>query len=205
MVLTSNGRIRMSMLLAIEGIDGSGKSTLARGLTAALRRRGRRVALVSEPSSGTFGRRARAFGADRPLSAALFFTMDRTLVRPALEQALRTHDLVIQDRSFYSTLAYQGGQIPRALRLELGQLEREVARVPDHVLLLHGPVDLALQRVRTRSRTVHPLEKRRLLARVQAEYLALARKEPARFTRLPFAMTGPEILERALRALDPWV
>jgi dTMP kinase len=100
--------------IIIEGIDGTGKSTLARAVGDALKSRGRDVLLTHEPSdlpsgklilerlaSGEFSTTAHEwmgmFIADRRLSID-------TIVRPALKSGKD----VIQDRSMYSTLVYQG-------------------------------------------------------------------------------------------------
>lgn len=192
---------KRGLLVAVEGIDGSGKSTVARELARHLREEGLKVTLRQEPSQGPFGTRARTFGPKRPLSAALFFTMDRKQSLPSLERSLRTHEVVVQDRSFYSTLAYQGSQVSLRERKELAQLQRELTIVPDLVVLLHGPVDVAVSRVRHRSRVLHPFEKERFLRQVQQEYLNLARRERERFVRIPFDQDPKSVLGAAKAAV----
>jgi dTMP kinase len=162
-------------LVAIEGIDGSGKSTLRGALARELRRRGWAVGLWREPSRPAIGRTALALAPVDPVGAAIHFTLDRLLARPRLERLLRARDLVLSDRSFYSTLAYQGSDLPPRGRRALERLQRSVARSPDLVLWVDLPVDEALRRIGIRGAPRAPVERRRTLRRVSASYRAMAR------------------------------
>lgn len=100
--------------IVIEGIDGTGKSTLAQRLAEALRARGRDVLLTNEPTKLPSGKLILERLTDKSLKLTAhewlgMFVADRrmnidTIVKPALERGTD----VIQDRSFYSTLVYQG-------------------------------------------------------------------------------------------------
>ena len=104
--MTARGRY-----IALEGFDGSGKSTQAELLAA-----GRDALLTREPGGTPLGEalrdvllRADADHAPSPRTEALLFCADRaehiaTVVAPALEGGRD----VITDRSYGSTLAYQG-------------------------------------------------------------------------------------------------
>jgi dTMP kinase len=187
--------------LAVEGIDGSGKSSLVRALATELRDRGITVATVAEPTSGRLGKLARSLVTEDPLGAALIFTLDRMGSRGKLERLLATNSCVICDRSFYSTLAYQGSLLPPAIRSQLRRLEEQVALSPDLILLLEGPLDLALARLDRRGGR-DSIEQRKLLRRVSAEYARLARKEPLLFVHLDFTRSRSELVERALQAVS---
>ena len=164
------------LLIALEGIDGAGKSTLQSRLAARLRAACFRVARWREPSDDALGARAQAVGSTEPWTAALIFTLDRVRARPALERRIAHADVVLSDRSFFSTLAYQGSALPSRERQTLVSFERSVARIPDVVLWLRLPVDVALARVGRRGRARAPLEKVRTLRRVDREYARLARR-----------------------------
>src|SRR5262245_21254950 len=100
--------------IVIEGIDGTGKSTLAARLADALRARGRDVVITNEPSKLPSGRLITERLADSSIKLSAWewlgmFVADRRanidgIVKPALERGAD----VLQDRSFYSTLVYQG-------------------------------------------------------------------------------------------------
>ncbi|HZY91812.1 MAG TPA: dTMP kinase [Thermoplasmata archaeon] len=162
-------------LVAVEGVDGAGKSTFVRGLADALRKDGYTVSLWREPTDSAISARAIAAGTDQPWTAALFFTLDRAHARPALERLLDRSDLVLSDRSFYSTLAYQGSRFPPRDRPGLAALERAVAHLPDRVVWLRISPSVALRRVRTRGKPPAPLERIRTLRGVARTYGRLAR------------------------------
>jgi dTMP kinase len=183
--------------LAIEGIDGVGKSTLLRGLARALRRRGLSVAVRREPADPRLGALAQAAAAEDPWTGAVYFTVDRHLAAPDLERALREHDMVLQDRSYFSTLAYQGSALPPADRRRLAQLQRSATRSPDRVILLDLPTSRALERLGGRSTRRGPLERRATLDRVARAYRSLAR---ANHWQVLDARTPPSALVRDVLA-----
>lgn len=168
-------RRRRGRLVALEGIDGAGKSTLARAIATSLRRQGYSVALRHEPSDPRLGSLAQSVSRDDAWSGAVYFTVDRFIARPALERDLSKHDVVLTDRSFYSTLAYQGSTLAPQERRRLHELERMATREPDQVILLEIPSRLALRRLGGRKHVRGPLEERATLARVARAYRALAR------------------------------
>ena len=169
-------RRRSGLLVALEGIDGVGKSTLAGALLRTATRRGVRAVARREPTDRTLGHLAQEASLRDPWTGAVYFTVDRFLARPALEKELARYPLVITDRSFYSTLAYQGSALGRSLVRELGELSRRATRTPDVVILLDlDPVE-ALRRLGLRGRGRGPLERRRTLERVARAYRALARR-----------------------------
>ena len=162
-------------LVALEGIDGAGKSTLARALVRVLRNRGLSVGIRHEPSDRKLGSLAQIVSREDAWTGAVYFTVDRYLARPALEKALARHDVVVSDRSFYSTLAYQGSVLPPRDRRRLQELERTATRVPDRVILLEIDPRVAMRRLGGRARMRGPLEERRTLERVAHAYRELAR------------------------------
>jgi dTMP kinase len=167
---------RTGRLIAIEGIDGAGKSTLTRALAAALRRRGWSVALHREPVDRRLGALAQSASVRDPWTGAVYFTVDRHLADRRLRGRLAKHDLVLTDRSFYSTLAYQGSALPPRDRARLEALQREATVTPDRVLLVRISPEFALGRVGGRQKTRGPLERRRTLERVARAYDRLSRR-----------------------------
>jgi len=145
--------MKHGVLIAVEGIDGSGKSTQVQRLAAALRAAGHDVVATREPSVGPFGQRIRAMvhsgEAAAPEEELRWFLADREQhVREVIEPALAAGKVVITDRYFLSTAAYQGA---RGLGAEaiLKQCEERFP-LPDLALVLD--VDPALGLARARSR-----------------------------------------------------
>ncbi|MCI4349502.1 MAG: dTMP kinase [Thermoplasmata archaeon] len=171
----TRGRVGRGQLVALEGIDGAGKSTLARAIAKALRARGRTVVRTAEPADPELGRKGAAITARDPWQAALWFTLDRAIARERIERALERAEVVLQDRSFYSTLAYQGSALPPTVRRRLERLERTVAREPDLVVLVDLDPGLALARLRGRRSTASLLERPAVLRRAHRAYRRYAR------------------------------
>ena len=100
--------------IVFEGIDGSGKSTHIKLLSEELRGRGLHVLETSEPSRdkiGTFIRGYAERNGDRFTleTETLLFAANRyEHVKQAISPALKRGLIVISDRYFYSSIAYQG-------------------------------------------------------------------------------------------------
>ncbi len=168
-------------LIVFEGIDGSGKSTQMRRAAAWLRSARWPVAELVEPTQGEYGRQIRALtrpGAQRasPEDELDLFVRDRQEnvernIRPALERG----DVILLDRYYYSTMAYQGA---RGLDPEAIQARNEAfAPRPDRVLYFDLPVEAALERIeRQRVAPADLFEQQDYLKRVKAIYDGLARR-----------------------------
>jgi dTMP kinase len=161
-------------LIALEGIDGAGKSTQANLLAGALRQRGFEVTLTREPTAGPVGRKLRRYllGATRHLSPQeeldWFLADRREHVAATIKPALAAGHIVITDRYYYSSVAYQG-----ALGLDPARilaLNEVVAPRPDLVFILTLPPAQALARL---SRPAQVSEAPDYLERVAALYAAL--------------------------------
>ena len=166
-------------LIVLEGLDGSGKSTqlprLAERLTAA----GREVVQTREPYDCAPGREIREL-AQRHVPVApeeelaLFLAQRRLHVAEVIAPALARGAVVLSDRYFLSTVAYQGARGLDPKRL-LAANEAEFPR-PDLALLLVLPPADGLARVAARGGPAEPaFERADFLARVREIFDALDR------------------------------
>lgn len=166
---------RRGVLIALEGIDGSGKSTLQRNLARRWREAGYRVTCLHEPYDAALGAEALRVTRRNPSWAALLFTLDRWAGRPKVRALLARPQVVLLDRSFYSTLAYQGSALAPGKRRELERTQRSVAEPPDRVVLVAVPAAVGLGRVARRGRRRTPAERVDFLKRVERAYRRMAR------------------------------
>jgi dTMP kinase len=177
-------RVKRGRLLAFEGLDGCGKSTQVATLARALEQAGHEVLATREPSDSPAGRRIRSMARSgqgvAPEEELRWFIEDRRahvaeVIRPALASGL----LVLTDRYFLSTVAYQGARGLDAATI-LADSEAEFP-VPDLAILLEIEPELGLARVGDRGAPLDAaFEQREFLERVAANYRALDRPYLAR-------------------------
>jgi dTMP kinase len=171
--------VKRGTLLAFEGLDGCGKSTQALELARALRAAGRDVLVTREPTDGPTGARIRAMArsgtALAPEEELRWFVEDRRAhVRETVAPALAAGRLVLTDRYFLSTVAYQGARGLDWRRI-LAESEAEFP-LPDLVLLLEVEVAVGLARIRGRGGSRESVfEQRELLERVASIFRAVDR------------------------------
>lgn len=178
----------MSRLIVLEGLDGAGTTTQARLVVEALRQKGRSVHLTREPSDGPVGQLVREMlvgkhGIDgQPLSQitfSLLFAADRIdHLQREVEPALARGEVVVSDRWYHSSLAYQGTGAERAWIQVLNQR----ARRPDLTILLRVDPETAARRRVAAGRAQELFEDLAMQQRVAAGYdqvfAALRDREP---------------------------
>jgi dTMP kinase len=145
------------LFIVFEGPEGAGKSTQLRLLTEWLVARGNDVVAVREPGGTVLGDEIRRILLDPesdivpPAEALLFMASRAQLVERVLRPAIATSSIVLVDRFFLATYAYQGAGrgIPDA---DLVAANRMATRdlVPDLTVLLDLPADEGLSRVARR-------------------------------------------------------
>jgi dTMP kinase len=178
------------LFISFEGIDGVGKSTQADLLETWLQGKGKTVVRTLEPGGTEVGVEIRKIllhhrGDLAPRAEAALFAADRahhvaSKIRPALSRG----EIVITDRYFDSSVAYQGAG------RELSQTEvRDLSLwavgglLPDLTVLLDLPADVARNRRNGSGTEPDRLESEKIefFERARQAYLDLARAEPNRF------------------------
>jgi dTMP kinase len=188
------------VLVAFEGIDGAGKTTQAELLARALAARGLDVVRTKEPTSGPHGqviRRSAATGRLPPAEElALFHADRREHVAEVIAPALAAGKVVIVDRYFFSSAAYQGarGLDPEAILRE----NEGFAPLPDLLVFLDLEPEVGLARVHRRGGS-NLFEELASLERCATIFRRLERPYVA---RIDGALPVEEAHAAVLRALD---
>jgi dTMP kinase len=174
----------MRRYLALEGGDGSGKTTVASALADRLEGRGQRVVLVREPGGTELGERVRDIvldsdHVDKWAEVFLFAAQRAQLARDVIQPALEDGAWVISDRSYYSSIAYQGRArgLGEARVRQINEIGLEGIE-PDHVFVLEVDPDTALGRQKRPDRI--GAESVEFQRQVYQAYADLAREEPQR-------------------------
>jgi dTMP kinase len=179
--------------LSFEGGEAAGKSVQAARLAESLGAGGRDVLLTREPGGTPFAERirdvllhAREVDLSAEAQALLFSAARAQHTRDVIRPALAAGKVVVADRYFDSTLAYQGYGLGADLdglramtRFAVGSL------APQRTFLIDIPVAVTLSRLGTRSGTARwdrfHGDDRAFYDRVRDGYLRLAAAEPGRF------------------------
>lgn len=188
----------------MEGIDGAGKTSVAALLSQYCGERGIACVLSKEPTSLRWGRELRKSAQEGRLTLEQeleLFRKDREMhvegtIRPALEQ----RHVVVVDRYYWSTAAYQGarGADPERLVAE----HETFAPRPDVFLLLDVPVDQGLERIRRRGDEPNDFEKAAGLERAREIFLTLAAQSPGHSLVVDAAASVREVSRRCLAKMQ---
>ncbi len=190
------------MFIVLEGIDGTGKSTQARRLADHFISLGRTVVLSREPTDGPWGAKVRQSadtGRLSPEEELQYFLNDRQQhVTDKIAPALAAGNVVILDRYYFSTMAYQGarGFDPQEIRAK----NEAFAPAPDLLLILDLDVDTALKRIGTRGGPANEFEQRASLTRCREIFLSLA-DEP--FAKIISSSSTPDEVSADILAALP--
>jgi dTMP kinase len=191
------GQTTQGIFIAFEGGEGTGKSTQSKLLAQWLEREGEKVLLSREPGGTELGKDLRKIllghetGDISPRAEALLYAADRahhvySMIRPALDRG----EVVISDRYFDSSAAYQGAG--RVLNpTEVARISRWATEslYPTLTILIDLPAEVGLGRLQSLDRL--EAESNDFHERVRQEYLQIAMMDPERY----FVVDGTKTVE----------
>lgn len=168
------------VFIVIEGVDGSGKSTVCAKVADVLRGRGMDVELTAEPTHEGVGAfiRSGAAGHISQRTEALLFVADRNDHTERIVASVGSGSVVICDRYFASTVAYQSAKLDgdSTDRDWLLQINSDFISKPAVTVLLDMDPAKSLERVASRGEEVSKFESLGFLRQVRDAYLELAER-----------------------------
>jgi dTMP kinase len=204
--------------ITFEGAEGCGKSTQVNLLAERLRARGRTVRTLREPGGTPIGEEIRhtlkhspANGAMTAEAELLLMNASRAqLVREIIRPALAAGEIVLCDRFYDSTIAYQGYGRQLSLEHVRAVIDFAVgATRPELTLLVQVPPEVSAERVQARS-AGQPVVRDRIeeadrafFDRVAQGYLALAAAEPDRVKLVNGAQSLAAVTEEIWQLITP--
>ncbi len=179
------------LFITFEGIDGSGKSTQINLLDKYLKDRGFDVVLTREPGGTALGDEIREIllnpqntGMSSRAETLLFEAARAQLVEKVIKPALENGKIVICDRFFDSTIAYQGAARGLGVKeiLDLS-LWASSGLVPDLTFLITINVEICESRMKTQHKIPDRIEneKNEFKEKISRGYLDVAEIFKERF------------------------
>ena len=188
------------MFITFEGVEGSGKSTQIKLLKDYLEKKGQKVILTKEPGGTELGDKIRQILLDHtdetfpPIAELLLYEADRNIhIHNVIKPALEANKIVICDRFYDSTLAYQGFArgLDKKLINELNDLVVENFK-PDVTFVLDIDVKKGMKRVEERgSKDRLEQEKINFHQKLRQGYLEIAEQNPSRI----FVINADQVLD----------
>ena len=184
----------IGVLVNLEGIDGCGKSTQSKLLLEKLEGEGEKVIILKEPTKRPHGQKLWdvLHGKRKATNEEILelFVLDRIQhVEEKIQPALDDGTVVLMDRYYYSSMAYQ---VAGGIDVEEIREKHAFAPKPDIVLIFDLPVSIALERVKGHS-DADEFEKEEHLEKVREAYLDLENDPLVRIvdaTRTPEEIFG---------------
>ncbi len=167
--------MKKAPLIVIEGIDGAGKTTIAKWLVDWFNSRGYRAIYTYEPTDSQLVDALKRSSYRSAVLDALVYAADRILhlynkILPALENGV----VVVMDRYYYSSVAYQGAQ---GADIEWVFTINRYALKPDLAIYIDVDPETGLSRLKSLgSRRFPEYEEVSLLKRVREIYLMLVER-----------------------------
>lgn len=197
------------LFITLEGPDGCGKTTQTTRLNTALLEAGYSVCRLREPGGTKVSEKIRTLlldtanaGMCSECELLLYEASRAQLVHEVIEPALAADTLVLCDRFFDSTYAYQAGG--RGL---LDSLVRQantlgsLGRKPDRTLVLDMPVEQSFARATATGVDRMEAAGLEFQQRVRSAYVRLAKEEPKRVKLVDATGSPEEVFVRVYRAL----
>jgi dTMP kinase len=206
------------LFITFEGTEGAGKSTQVAALVDRLRALGHRVRTLREPGGTPIGeeirhtlKHSKSNTAMTPEAELLLMNASRAqLVREIIRPALAAGEIIVCDRFYDSTTAYQGYGRQLDLAHVKAVIEFAVGPTrPDLTLFLHVPAEVSAERLRSRQATLPFVRDRmeeadqKFFERVAHGFGVIAAAEPQRVKFVNGAMPAEIVCAKIWDIVQP--
>jgi dTMP kinase len=210
--------VSKGFFITFEGTEGCGKSTQSAILSERIRALGYRVRTLREPGGTPIGeeirhtlKHSKANAAMTAEAELLLMNASRAqLVREVIRPALAAGEVIVCDRFYDSTTAYQGHG--RQLNLDHVKAVVEFAvgeTKPNLTLFLHVPPEVSAERLRSRQETLPFVRDRieeadqKFFERVAHGFGVIASSEPQRVKFINGAMSVDNVCAKIWEHVQP--
>ena len=198
------------MFITLEGPEGSGKTSHIKPLTEWLTAQGYKVFATREPGGTNIGEQIRNVIHDmkntemHPRTETLLYQAARAqIVEQVIKPLLAADEIVISDRYYDSTIAYQGyghqqnlDEVRALVKYATGGL------TPDLTILLDVEVEVGLKRKKQNGVEWNRMDAYEIefYRRVRAGYLEMVKQEPKRWVVVDASQSW-EMVQEELRKI----
>ena len=200
------------MFITLEGPEGSGKTSHIKPLTEWLTAQGYKVFATREPGGTNIGEQIRAVIHDlkntemHPRTETLLYQAARAqIVEQVIKPLLAAGEIVISDRYYDSTIAYQGyghrqnlDEVRSLVKYATGGL------TPDLTILLDVDVEVGLKRKKQNNVEWNRMDAYEVefYRRVRAGYLEMVKQEPKRWVVVDASRSWDEVQEELRKIIE---
>ncbi len=164
----------LSSFIVFEGLDGAGTTTQIRNLAKYYEVNGRRYHITNEPTSSPIGTLIRQILQKKvmttPDALAYLYAADRSdhLYNPdhGITRLLSDGSIVMSDRYFYSSIAYQSVECDRDLIERINRFPS-----PEFLIFIDTPVDECMARIEKRGGEKELFDRAGFLRLVRENYM----------------------------------
>lgn len=200
--------MKNGFFLTLEGGEGTGKSTLLRSLAEYFQNNGREIVSTREPG-GTKGAelirdllvKGDAMRWNAMSEICLFYAAREDHIKRIIEPALSENKIVLCDRFFDSTRAYQGNLGSRE-EIVIKTLEENIVGpcLPDLTIILDIDVEIGLKRANSRNDKEGRFEAKNIEfhQNLRKSFLKIASNEPNRCKIIDANKPPNEVFEIAI-------
>ena len=176
---------QMSILksfIVFEGLDGAGTTTQIRNLARYYEFNKREYFITNEPTGGPIGQLVRQVLQKKvvttPDALALLYAADRSdhLYNPSygIVRLLDEGRIVMSDRYFYSSIAYQSVECDKSLVRTINNFPS-----PEFLIFIDTPVEDCMKRIEKRGEEKELFDREEFLTKVRKNYLEELERLPS--------------------------